>query len=100
LVLTDHHDITGMLLKVGLNTTTLTLHSLYLYNYIFLGTSTLLQCVSCTAGYYCEQAGNDTVTGECMAGYYCTGGASIPNPTSEYRVILFIIDSHEYLLPD
>ena len=56
--------------------------------------------MSCTAGYYCEQAGNDTVTGECMAGYYCTGGASIPNPTSEYRVILFIIDSHEYLLPD
>ena len=37
-------------------------------------------CTSCTAGYYCEQAGLDAPTAECWGGYYCTGGASSPTP--------------------
>ena len=52
-------------------------------SFLFSGKQALTDCIDCTAGYYCLEAGNDTVTGQCMAGYYCTLAAKDPNPTGK-----------------
>ncbi|XP_071497013.1 uncharacterized protein [Diadema antillarum] len=44
------------------------------------GYDELDDCVSCTAGWYCEEPALSTPTGECYAGFYCTGGAAVPTP--------------------
>ena len=39
-------------------------------------------CLSCTAGMYCQQYGLAAPTAECHAGYYCPEGQESPKPTT------------------
>lgn len=39
-------------------------------------------CSSCTAGSYCETAGQTAVTGSCSAGFYCVAGTKVSTPSS------------------
>lgn len=43
-----------------------------------IGADSLVDCTSCSPGYYCEGVGNVKPTGFCLDGYYCTGNASLP----------------------
>ncbi|XP_038634722.1 multiple epidermal growth factor-like domains protein 11 [Scyliorhinus canicula] len=45
------------------------------------GRTSILDCMPCDAGRYCEQAGQENVTGLCAAGYYCMKEATTPMPT-------------------
>ena len=50
-------------------------------------------CRQCPSGFYCEEPGLDTPTGECYAGYYCTGGALSPTPRNHMVRILYVTTS-------
>ena len=45
------------------------------------GAVSLLDCIPCSAGFFCASSGQDNVTAECYEGYYCLGNASSPTPT-------------------
>ena len=53
----------------------------------------MTDCLPCTPGYYCLEAGKANVTDECDAGYYCHGGAEEQNPTGKlmFNMIFTII---------
>ena len=40
----------------------------------------ILNCLSCSPGSFCQGYGNTAPTGPCNAGYYCPGGQQISNP--------------------
>lgn len=42
-----------------------------------------MDCLSCTAGSYCQSYGLSEPTGRCDIGYYCPGGQDSPTP-NEY----------------
>ncbi|XP_051895656.1 multiple epidermal growth factor-like domains protein 11 [Pristis pectinata] len=44
------------------------------------GRISILDCVPCDAGHYCEQVGQEDVTGLCAAGYYCMRMVTTPTP--------------------
>ena len=50
-------------------------------------------CRQCPSGFYCEEPGLDTPTGECYAGYYCTGGALSPTPRNHMVRIFHVTTS-------
>ena len=59
--------------------------------------SNMTDCLACTPGYYCLEAGKANVTDECDAGYYCHGGAEEQNPTGKlmlnmiFTIILYSV---------
>ena len=46
------------------------------------GNDDAADCVSCTAGSYCDGSGNILPDGLCAAGYYCPGGQDNPMPVN------------------
>jgi hypothetical protein len=44
------------------------------------GLTDVLECTSCTPGYYCGSNGLTEPTAPCQAGYFCGGGSSISTP--------------------
>ena len=45
------------------------------------GATRIDNCLPCSAGFYCEEAGLANVSGPCSAGYYCVINATSPAPT-------------------
>ena len=52
------------------------------------GSVSILACLSCRPGEYCEGQGLKEPTGPCAAGWYCTGGSSSDKPTVSSNVTL------------
>lgn len=46
------------------------------------GSVSIVDCLPCTAGYYCGQYGLDSPSGQCDAGYFCPGGQDSRRPTN------------------
>lgn len=40
----------------------------------------ILDCILCTPGYYCENSGLEKPTAKCAAGWYCVSGAYVDKP--------------------
>ncbi|KAL8270980.1 hypothetical protein Esti_005101 [Eimeria stiedai] len=47
------------------------------------GIASVLSCLPCSSGHYCDQAGLAKPTGKCAAGFYCIAGARYPNEVLE-----------------